>query len=80
MLLTGLLGLQPNASAADLAIIDPHLPGFLNCLLIENLRVGSTRVTLEFKRVGERTHCNVLDVQGDALKVSIVLSLNGVER
>jgi glycogen debranching enzyme len=80
LLLTGLLGLRPNASTAELAIIDPHLPPFLDCLRIENLRVGTSRVTLDFNRVGERTHCNVIDVQGDALKVSIVLSSNGVER
>jgi glycogen debranching enzyme len=79
LLLTGLLGLRPNASAAELAIIDPHLPPFLNRLRIENLRIGNSRVALDFKREGERTHCNVIDVQGEALKVSIVLSSNAGE-
>jgi glycogen debranching enzyme len=74
LLLTGLLGLRPNARAAELAIIDPHLPAFLNSLRIENLRIGTSRVTLDFKREGERTHCNVIDVRGDALKISIVLT------
>jgi glycogen debranching enzyme len=78
LLLTGLLGLRPNAKAAGLEIIDPHLPAFLNNLRIENLRIGASRVTLDFKREGERTHCNVIDVQGDALKVSIVLSSNAL--
>jgi glycogen debranching enzyme len=74
LLLTGLLGLRPNARAAELGIIDPHLPVFLNSLRIENLRIGTSRVTLDFKREGERTHCNVIDVRGDALKISIVLT------
>jgi glycogen debranching enzyme len=74
LLLTGLLGLRPNAKTAELEIIDPHLPAFLNNLRIENLRIHASRVTLDFRRQGDRTHCNVIDVTGDALKISIVLS------
>jgi glycogen debranching enzyme len=72
LLLTGLLGLQPNADRGELAIVDPHLPAFLKTLRIENLRIGSSRVALNFKREGERTHCNVVGVQGNEIKVSIV--------
>jgi glycogen debranching enzyme len=72
LLLTGLLGLQPNADRRELAIVDPHLPPFLSTLQIENLRIGSSRVALDFKREGERTHCNVADVHGTELKISIV--------
>jgi glycogen debranching enzyme len=72
LLLTGLLGLQPNADRGELAIVDPHLPPFLQTLRIENLRIGSSRVALDFKRDGERTHCNVVDVQGKEVKISIV--------
>jgi hypothetical protein len=32
------------------------LPAFLNNLRIENLGIDATRVTLDFKREGERTH------------------------
>ena len=71
LLLTGLLGITPNASADELAIADPHLPPFLNELRVENLRVGASRVTLDFKREGERTHCNVVDLKGKQLKISI---------
>lgn len=74
LLLTGLLGLQPNADRGDLAIVDPHLPPFLQTLRIENLRIGSSRIALNFKREGERTHWNVVDVQGRQLKISLVLS------
>jgi glycogen debranching enzyme len=72
LLLTGLLGLQPNADRGELAIVDPHLPGFLRTLRIENLRIGTSRIALYFKRDGERTHCNVVDVHGSEIKVSIV--------
>jgi glycogen debranching enzyme len=72
LLLTGLLGLRPNADRSELAIVDPHLPPFLQTLRIENLRVGSSRVALDFKRDGERTHCNVVDVQGKDVTISIV--------
>ena len=72
LLLTGLLGLRPNADRGELAIVDPHLPPFLQTLRIENLRIGSSRIALDFKRDGERTHCNVVDVQGKEVNISIV--------
>jgi glycogen debranching enzyme len=72
LLLTGLLGLQPNADRGELAIVDPHLPAFLQTLRIENLRIGSSRIALDFKRDGERTHCNIVDVRGTEIKISIV--------
>jgi glycogen debranching enzyme len=72
LLLTGLLGLQPNADRSELVIVDPHLPPFLHTLRIENLKVGSSRIALDFKREGERTHCNVVGVQGKQIKVSVV--------
>lgn len=72
LLLTGLLGITPNAAAGELAIIDPHLPDFVSELRVENLRVGNSRVTLDFKREGARTHCNVTDLKGKQLKISIL--------
>jgi glycogen debranching enzyme len=72
LMLTGLLGITPNAGAGELAVVDPHLPHFLNELRIENLCIGTSRVTLDFKRDGERTHCNVRDLAGKQLKISIL--------
>ena len=78
LLLTGLLGLQPNADQGELSIVNPHLPPFLRTLRIEKLRIGSSRITLDFKRDGQRTHCNVVDVQGKEVRISIVIpSVNG---
>jgi hypothetical protein len=50
------------------------LPPFLGKLRIDNLRIGSSRLSLEFERQGERTHCNVADVRGEGLKISIVFA------
>lgn len=72
LLLTGLLGLEPRADRHELAVVAPHLPAFLRSLRIENLRVGSSRLVLEFLRDGERTYCNVVDVKGEEIKISIV--------
>lgn len=74
LLLTGLLGLRPSAESGELAIVDPHLPPFLGRLRIDNLRIGASRLALEFHREGNRTSCNVADVQGKRLKISIVFA------
>jgi glycogen debranching enzyme len=74
LMLTGLLGLCPSAATGELVIADPCLPPFLNKLRIDNLRIGSSRISLEFQREGERTHCNVADVRGNDIKISIVFA------
>jgi hypothetical protein len=55
-----------------LSVVAPHLPPFLRSLRIENLRVGSSRLVLDFVRDGERTYCNVVDVKGEQMRVSVV--------
>ena len=74
LLLTGLLGIRPSAERGELAIIDPCLPPFLNQLRIDNLKIGSSRLALEFERRGERTNCNIADIQGEKLKISVVFA------
>lgn len=74
LLLTGLLGLRPSADRGELAIVDPHLPQLLTRLRIDNLRIGSSRLALEFQRQGKRTSCNVADVRGKRLKISILFA------
>jgi hypothetical protein len=39
---------------------------------MRNLRVGKSRVGLDFTRRGERTFCNVVDVEGEKLVVNVV--------
>lgn len=71
LMLSSLLGLHPSAHSRELQVTDPFLPPFLDWLHIHNLRVGNSRVSLDFSRHEGRTFCNVVDVQGDPLRVSI---------
>ena len=71
LLLTSILGLRPSAWRKELNIVNPVLPNWLDFLHIKNLRIGESRVTLEFTRQGQRTFCNVLDVSGEKLLVNV---------
>ncbi len=71
MLLQAMLGLRPNAPRRELHIFNPRLPAWLDWLRLRNLRIGASRVGLEFSRRGDRTFCNVIEVQGEALMISV---------
>ena len=71
LLLTSVLGLRPSAQRRELNIVDPALPAFLDHLSVRNLRIGNSRVGLDFTRRGERTFCNVVDIEGDKLLVNV---------
>ncbi len=71
MLLQGMLGLRPNAPQRELHIFNPRLPAWLDWLRLRNLRIGASQVSLEFSRHGDRTFCNVIEVQGEALMISV---------
>jgi len=71
LLLNACLGLRPNAARHELRIVNPVLPEWLDWLRVHRLRIGHSQVSLEFSRRQKRTFCNVLDVQGDALTVSV---------
>ena len=71
LLLQACLGLSPDAPGRRLTIRDPRLPGFLDRIDLLNLRVGHARASLHFARHGSRTHCDVLEITGDELRISI---------
>lgn len=71
LLLTSVLGIRPSAPRKELNIVNPILPDWLDYLNIRNLRVGGSRVGLDFTRRGNRTFCNVVDVEGDKLLVNV---------
>lgn len=71
LLLTSLLGIRPSAQRKELNIVNPTLPQWLDYLNIRNLRIGGSRVALDFTRRGDKTFCNVVDVEGDKLLVNI---------
>ena len=74
MLLQAVLGILPDAPQGVLHIRDPHLPPFLRELTLTGLRVGGSRVALQFRRHEERTLANLLSIEGDRLQVHIELS------
>ena len=71
LLLTSVLGLRPSASRKELNIVNPVLPEWLDFLRIRNLRIGKSRVSLEFTRQGQRSFCNVMDVAGEKLLINV---------
>jgi glycogen debranching enzyme len=71
LMLMSVLGIRPSAPRKELSIVNPTLPAWLDDLHIRNLRVGHSRVGLDFTRRGERTFCNVVDVEGEKLAVNV---------
>jgi glycogen debranching enzyme len=71
LMLTSVLGIRPSAARRELNIINPELPEWLDHLRIRNLRIGNSRVGLDFTRHRERTFCNVVDVEGERLLVNV---------
>jgi glycogen debranching enzyme len=71
LFLTSVLGIRPSAPRNELNIVTPTLPPFLDHLNIRNLRVGGSRVELDFTRRGDKTFCNVVDIEGDKLLVNV---------
>ncbi len=69
--LTSVLGIRPSAHRKELNIVNPMLPEWLDYLHIRNLKIGNSRVGLDFTRRNDRTFCNVVDVTGDKLVVNV---------
>jgi glycogen debranching enzyme len=71
LLLTSVLGIRPSAARKELNIVNPVLPDWLDFLRIRNLRIGNSRVALDFSRQGQRSFCNVVDVSGEKLLINV---------
>jgi glycogen debranching enzyme len=71
LFLVSVLGIRPSAPRKELNIVNPMLPPFIDHLGIRNLRIGGSRVGLDFTRRGERTFCNVVEIEGDKLLVNV---------
>jgi len=71
LILSSVLGIRPSAHRRELNIINPQLPEWLGYLHIRNLKIGNSRVGLDFTRRDHRTFCNVVDVSGDKLLVNV---------
>jgi glycogen debranching enzyme len=74
MMLQAVLGLQAEAPRGILHVRNPVLPDFLSELTLSELTVGGSKVSLQFKKHGERTLANLLSISGKPLQVQIELS------
>jgi glycogen debranching enzyme len=71
LIMTSILGIRPSAQRKELNIVNPELPEWLEYLRIRSLRIGGSRVGLDFTRRHARTFCNVVDVEGEDLAVNL---------
>jgi glycogen debranching enzyme len=76
LMLSSLLGIRPSAPRKELNIVNPMLPEWLEHLNLRHLRIGKTRVDLDFTRRGTRTFCNLVNLEGDRLQVNVVFRKN----
>ena len=76
LILNSVLGIRPSAPRKELNIVNPTLPPWLDHLHIRNLRIGNSRVGLDFSRRGDRTFCNVVDIEGEKLLVNVAFKKN----
>lgn len=74
MLLQSAIGILPDAPHHMLHVRQPWLPEFLSELVVRGLRVGDSRVSMQFVRRGARTLANLLAIEGAPLQVRIDLT------
>jgi glycogen debranching enzyme len=65
LMLQAMLGISARAHENLLTVNKPHLPTWLNTVEVRNLSVGSSRISLVFRREGEITSFSLLNRDGD---------------
>ncbi len=65
LMLQAMLGISARAHENLLTVNEPHLPAWLHTVELRNLRVGSSRLSLVFRREGEITSFSLLSREGD---------------
>ncbi len=70
-LLQSILGIRADAPRGRLIVRNPDLPKPVRHLELHGMRIGSSIVSMRFRRVGSRCHVDKLDVAGGALKTEI---------
>ena len=72
-LLEASLGLEFDAQAGEIRLRNPHLPDFLNDVILRDLQLGGSSVDLRLRRHGDDVSLEVMRTRG-RIQVSIVLS------
>jgi glycogen debranching enzyme len=65
LMLQAMLGISARAHVNALTVNKPHLPPWLNVVELRNLRVGSSSISMVFRREGEITGFSLFDRKGD---------------
>jgi glycogen debranching enzyme len=65
LMLQAMLGISARAHQNLLTVNLPHLPSWLNTVEVRNLAIGSSRLSLVFRREGEITSFSLLSREGD---------------
>ncbi len=65
LMLQGMLGISARAHENLLTVNMPHLPPWINTVELRNLRVGTSALSLVFRREGEITSFSLLAREGD---------------
>jgi glycogen debranching enzyme len=65
LMLQAILGISARAHENLLTVNLPHLPTWLNTVEVRNLTVGSSRISMVFRREGEITSFSLLSREGD---------------
>ncbi len=65
LMLQAMLGLSARAHENLLTINSPVLPSWLNVVELKNLRIGSSTISISFKREGDMTGFSLLSKQGN---------------
>jgi glycogen debranching enzyme len=65
LMLQAILGVSARAHENLLTVNKPHLPTWLNTVEMRNLSIGSSRISLVFRREGEITSFSLLNREGD---------------
>jgi glycogen debranching enzyme len=71
LLLQSILGIRADAPRGRLVVKNPDLPKYVRHMELHGMRIGSSIVSMRFRRVGARCHVDKLDVTGGALKTEI---------
>jgi glycogen debranching enzyme len=72
-LLEAALGIEFDAARSEIRLRNPHLPAFLNEVMLRDLQLGDSSVDLRISRHGDDVALEVLRTRGQ-IQVSIVLA------
>jgi glycogen debranching enzyme len=74
LLLRSALGIFPDATKGELRIHNPTLPAWLGFVQLDRFRVGQSRLKLRFGRTRAAVAVEVLEQEGDPIRVLVELA------